>query len=105
MTTTPSPILVVSMHFHSPREGIVLTSCAQIGAGPSGLTAALALAKNNVPVRIVDKAPEFHKMTRGAGLHVRSNQLLCHIFSANNMYATHYPAQDFGGFPVPRCFG
>ena len=52
----------------------------QIGGGPSGLTAALALAKNNVPLRIIDKAPEFHKMSRGAGQHVRTEHLKVRLF-------------------------
>ena len=48
-----------------------LTVNSQIGAGPSGLVAALTIAQNGVPVRIIDKAHEFHQASRGGGLHVR----------------------------------
>ncbi|RDX54609.1 monooxygenase [Lentinus brumalis] len=43
-----------------------------IGAGPSGLAAALTLAQNGIPIRIIDKATEFHKSSRGGGLHPRT---------------------------------
>ena len=42
----------------------------QVGAGPTGLAAALTLAQNGVPVRIVDKAPAFHTTSRGSGIQV-----------------------------------
>ncbi|KAI0711174.1 FAD binding domain-containing protein [Cerioporus squamosus] len=43
-----------------------------IGAGPSGLVAALALIQNGIPIRIIDKAQDFHKASRGGGLHPRT---------------------------------
>ncbi|RPD65609.1 hypothetical protein L226DRAFT_530852 [Lentinus tigrinus ALCF2SS1-7] len=43
-----------------------------IGGGPSGLTTALTLAQNGIPTRIIDKAQEFHKASRGSGLHPRT---------------------------------
>ena len=33
----------------------LLTRVHQVGAGPSGLAAALALLKNSIPVRIIEK--------------------------------------------------
>lgn len=41
-----------------------------VGAGPSGLVAALSLLQNGIPVRIIDKSPEHQVGTRGAGLMV-----------------------------------
>ncbi|KAI0711179.1 FAD binding domain-containing protein [Cerioporus squamosus] len=46
-----------------------------IGAGPSGLAAALTLAQNGIPIRIIDKAQEFHKSSRGSGLHPRTLEI------------------------------
>ncbi|RPD54667.1 hypothetical protein L226DRAFT_509677 [Lentinus tigrinus ALCF2SS1-7] len=46
-----------------------------IGAGPSGLAAALTLAQNGIPIRIVDKAQEFHKSSRGSGIHPRTSEI------------------------------
>ncbi|KAI0816870.1 monooxygenase [Trametes gibbosa] len=43
-----------------------------VGAGPGGLVAALALAQNGVPVRIIEKLPAFHTASRGAGVQPRS---------------------------------
>ncbi|KAI0674217.1 FAD binding domain-containing protein [Trametes maxima] len=46
-----------------------------VGAGPSGLAAALTLAKNGVPVRIVEKLPAFHTASRGSGIHSRTMEI------------------------------
>ncbi|MBB4891115.1 2-polyprenyl-6-methoxyphenol hydroxylase-like FAD-dependent oxidoreductase [Streptomyces olivoverticillatus] len=45
------------------------------GAGPTGLTLACTLARAGVPVRIIDKSPEFHRGSRGKGLNQRSREL------------------------------
>ncbi|KAI6095819.1 FAD binding domain-containing protein [Pisolithus croceorrhizus] len=53
-----------------------MTACATpvlvVGAGPSGITAALALARNNVPVRIIEKESEHRRGQRGAGIQPRT---------------------------------
>ncbi|KAG5647439.1 hypothetical protein DXG03_009369 [Asterophora parasitica] len=46
-----------------------------IGAGPSGLVAALTLLRNGITVRIVDKGLEAHPGQRGAGIMPRSLEL------------------------------
>ncbi|KAI6117275.1 FAD binding domain-containing protein [Pisolithus croceorrhizus] len=53
MTTCTAPVLVV-------------------GAGPSGITAALTLARNNVPVRIVEKESQHRRGQRGVGIKPRT---------------------------------
>ncbi|KDQ08400.1 hypothetical protein BOTBODRAFT_179892 [Botryobasidium botryosum FD-172 SS1] len=50
-----------------------------VGAGPAGLTAALALAKNNVPIRIIEKNPVFEARARGAGLYPRTLEVLANL--------------------------
>ncbi|KAI0711278.1 FAD binding domain-containing protein [Earliella scabrosa] len=62
-----------------------------IGGGPAGLTAALTLAKNNVPVRVVDKATSFHRMSRGAGLHPRSLELFRILGIADDVHKASKP--------------
>ncbi|KAI6108294.1 FAD binding domain-containing protein [Pisolithus sp. B1] len=60
MTTCTAPVLVV-------------------GAGPSGITAALTLARNNVPVRIVEKESQHRRGQRGAWhpkIHERATPVL-----------------------------
>ncbi|KIJ15756.1 hypothetical protein PAXINDRAFT_51866, partial [Paxillus involutus ATCC 200175] len=46
-----------------------------VGAGPSGLVAALALLRNGIPVRIIAKETEPRIGERGAGLVPRSQGL------------------------------
>ncbi|KIK17625.1 hypothetical protein PISMIDRAFT_214758 [Pisolithus microcarpus 441] len=53
MTTCTAPVLVV-------------------GAGPTGIAAALTLARNNVPVRIIEKEPQHRRGQRGAGIQPRT---------------------------------
>ncbi|KAI6016653.1 hypothetical protein PISMIDRAFT_12663 [Pisolithus microcarpus 441] len=43
-----------------------------VGAGPTGLTAALTLARNNVPVRIIEQEPQHRRGQRGAGIQPRT---------------------------------
>ncbi|EGN96518.1 hypothetical protein SERLA73DRAFT_184588 [Serpula lacrymans var. lacrymans S7.3] len=63
-----------------------------VGAGPSGLVAALTLLRNNIPVRIIDKEP-FHKSgQRGPGIHARTLELF-HILDV--------PEVAKVGTPVP----
>lgn len=53
-----------------PFFDIPSTFRRKVGAGPAGLVLALSLLKNGVTVRIIDKAPEFHVGSRGAGMMV-----------------------------------
>ncbi|KAI6154828.1 FAD binding domain-containing protein [Pisolithus tinctorius] len=43
-----------------------------VGAGPTGLTAALTLAQNNVPVRIIEKELHHRRGQRGPGIQPRT---------------------------------
>ncbi|KAI6105229.1 FAD binding domain-containing protein [Pisolithus croceorrhizus] len=43
-----------------------------VGAGPTGLAAALTLARNNVPVRIIEKEPQHRCGQRGVGIQPRT---------------------------------
>ena len=42
----------------------------QVGAGPTGLVAALTLLRNGVRVRIIEKDAEHHRGERGFGIMV-----------------------------------
>ncbi|KAI6008118.1 hypothetical protein F5J12DRAFT_826799 [Pisolithus orientalis] len=43
-----------------------------VGAGPAGLAVALALARSSVPVRIIEKEPQYRRGQRGAGIQPRT---------------------------------
>ncbi|KAI5982339.1 FAD binding domain-containing protein [Pisolithus albus] len=43
-----------------------------VGAGPTGLATALTLARNNVPVRIIEKEPQHRRGQRGVGIQPRT---------------------------------
>lgn len=51
----------------SPRSRVPVLI---VGAGPAGLIAALSLAQNGIPLRIIDKSAEFQSGTRGPGVMV-----------------------------------
>ncbi|KZT20697.1 hypothetical protein NEOLEDRAFT_829633 [Neolentinus lepideus HHB14362 ss-1] len=46
-----------------------------VGAGPTGLVAALTLRQNGIPVRIIDKEPKPHFGSRGSGIMPRTLEL------------------------------
>ncbi len=52
------------------------TQIAIIGAGPTGLMAALLLARSGISVRIVDKSPSAAKESRAFGIQARTLELL-----------------------------
>ena len=68
----------------------------QAGAGPTGLLLALTLAKNGVPVRIVDKDATFHLGQRGSGIQPRTLE----IYNYLGMLPDYL---NNGGLLVPRC--
>ncbi|KAL1710529.1 FAD binding domain-containing protein [Schizophyllum commune] len=55
------------------------TSVLIAGAGPTGLTLALALLKNGVPVRIIDKMPEPRVGQKGNGLQPRTLEVFDYL--------------------------
>lgn len=46
-----------------------------VGAGPSGLTIAIELARRGIPVRLVDRAPAANTETRALGMQARTLEL------------------------------
>ncbi|KAH7913166.1 FAD binding domain-containing protein [Hygrophoropsis aurantiaca] len=46
-----------------------------VGAGPSGLVAALTLLRNGIPVRIIEKSPKYNPGQRGPGIYPRTLEL------------------------------
>ncbi|SDQ44068.1 FAD-dependent monooxygenase [Paraburkholderia tuberum] len=47
-----------------------------VGAGPTGLAAAMSLARAHVPVRLIDKAPQPNPYSRAIGIQARTLELL-----------------------------
>ncbi|MEV6611641.1 FAD-dependent monooxygenase [Kutzneria sp. NPDC051319] len=50
-----------------------------VGAGPTGLTMALDLARRGVPVRVIDKAPEHFTGSRGKGVQDRTLEVFADL--------------------------
>ncbi len=103
---TPIPVLIVRSFAHAylsyTRADYGLLP--QIGAGPSGLAAALTLAQNGIPIRIIDKAVEFHKSSRGSGLHVRATPICVEALTDDER--ARLPAQNSRDLPFPwSCSG
>ncbi|MCC8403847.1 FAD-dependent monooxygenase [Paraburkholderia sp. MMS20-SJTN17] len=47
-----------------------------VGAGPTGLAAAMSLARAHIPVRLIDKAPRPNPYSRAIGIQARTLELL-----------------------------
>ena len=50
-----------------------------VGAGPTGLTMALDLARRGVPVRVIDKAPAYFVGSRGKGIQDRTLEVFADL--------------------------
>ncbi|MFC9330652.1 FAD-dependent monooxygenase [Kitasatospora sp. NPDC057015] len=50
-----------------------------VGAGPTGLTLACTLARQGVTVRVIEKSPGFHRISRGKALNPRSLEVLADL--------------------------
>ncbi|MGW3107758.1 FAD-dependent monooxygenase [Streptomyces sp. NPDC001100] len=59
-----------------------------VGAGPTGLTLAIELARRGVGVRIVDAAPAPHRESRGKGLQPRTLEVLEDVGVTERVLAT-----------------
>jgi 2-polyprenyl-6-methoxyphenol hydroxylase-like FAD-dependent oxidoreductase len=52
------------------------TKVLVVGAGPTGLTLAIELARRDIAVRVIDKSPEYFPGSRGKGFAPRSQEVL-----------------------------
>ncbi len=85
-----------------------------VGAGPTGLTAALELARRDIPVRVVDRTLHANIDTRALGVQARTLELLertgiTEDLVSNGLRAQHFNVfsegkqilrADFGGLPT-----
>ncbi|MEU7629489.1 FAD-dependent monooxygenase [Nocardia sp. NPDC049220] len=65
-----------------------------VGAGPTGLTLALDLARRNIPVRIVDKAAEFFASSRGDGIQPRTLEVFDDLGILDAVHAAGMPMPE-----------
>ncbi|MET9615059.1 FAD-dependent monooxygenase [Kitasatospora indigofera] len=56
-----------------------MTAVLIVGAGPTGLTLACSLARQGVDVRVIDKSPGHHRVSRGKALNARSLEVLADL--------------------------
>ncbi|MEV0292326.1 FAD-dependent monooxygenase [Nocardia sp. NPDC050710] len=72
-----------------------------VGAGPTGLTLAIDLARQGIPVRIIDKADEFFAGSRGDGIQPRTLEVFddLGVLDAIHAASTQTPVMRayFGG--------
>lgn len=76
-----------------------------VGAGPTGLTLALDLARRGVACRIIEKAPTFFTGSRGKGIQPRSQEVFDDLGVIEQLIASggDYPRMriHLGGFAFP----
>ncbi|WP_395292487.1 FAD-dependent monooxygenase [Kitasatospora hibisci] len=78
--------------------GVDATGVVIVGAGPTGLTLACALARQGVAVRIIERAAEFHTGSRGKTLNLRSLEILADLGLGERLAAvgrTHLPFRKY----------
>ncbi|GAA2815124.1 FAD-dependent oxidoreductase [Kitasatospora aburaviensis] len=78
--------------------GVDETGVVIVGAGPTGLTLACALARQGVAVRIIERAAEFHTGSRGKTLNLRSLEILADLGLGERLAAvgrTHLPFRKY----------
>ncbi len=71
-----------------------------VGAGPTGLTAALELSRFNIPVRLIEKAEEAETTSRAVGVQARTLELMQQRGLAGEMVRLGNPAHGgtvYGG--------
>ncbi|MFI5712289.1 FAD-dependent monooxygenase [Kribbella sp. NPDC051620] len=62
------------------------------GAGPTGLTLAIELARREIPVRVIDKADEYFQGSRGDGLQPRTLEVFEDLGVLDQVLAQGIPA-------------
>jgi len=80
-----------------------MTDVLVVGAGPTGLTLACDLARRGVAVRIVDRAPELPRGSRGKGLSPRSLEVLDDLGLVDELLkagVTHLLSRKYRGAEV-----
>ncbi|MEV6349634.1 FAD-dependent oxidoreductase [Actinoplanes sp. NPDC051851] len=80
-----------------------MTDVLVVGAGPTGLTLAVDLARRGAAVRIIDRGPTFPTGSRGKGLSPRSLEVLDDLGVADRISAsgvTHLPHRKYQGTEV-----
>lgn len=72
-----------------------------VGAGSSGLLAALVLAQSGVEIRIIDKAEKFHVGSRGFGIQPRTLELLQTLGVADDFQAQYTDIPTMRAYKIP----
>ncbi|KAJ7720565.1 FAD binding domain-containing protein [Mycena maculata] len=72
-----------------------------VGAGPSGLVAALSLLRNGVPVRLIDREPTSRLGSRGAGIMPRSLELFHTLGVSDKILRRAIPAPQAVIYAMP----
>jgi 2-polyprenyl-6-methoxyphenol hydroxylase-like FAD-dependent oxidoreductase len=62
-----------------------------VGAGPTGLAMALDLARRDVPVRVIDKAPAYFQGSRGKGIQDRTLEVFADFGIRDEILAAGHP--------------
>ena len=75
---------------------------SQSGSGPSGLVLALTLAKNGIPIRIIEKDREFHQGQRGSGVQPRTMEVYDHLGVAEDILKSGMPHRNIAVYKMPE---
>ncbi|KAI0674231.1 FAD binding domain-containing protein [Trametes maxima] len=90
-----------SFDMSQPLSNTLPTPVLVVGAGPAGLSAALTLAKNGVPVRIIEKLSAFHTASRGTGMQSRSLEVFHFLGLLEDVRRTATPLHTMVSYKLP----
>ena len=107
MSATPTRpiVLVVSpvrLHTTFIEYRVPVLFSHQSGAGPSGLVLALTLAKNGIPVRIIEKDSKFHEGERGAGTQPRTLEVYNYLGVAEDILEKGLSVKKMNVYKLPE---
>ncbi|KAI0752573.1 FAD binding domain-containing protein [Daedaleopsis nitida] len=72
-----------------------------IGGGPAALAAALTLAQNGIPIRIIDKATQPHQSSRGSGLQPRTLEIFSFLGILEDIRRHGRPLAPMRAYKLP----
>src|SRR5262245_24205106 len=78
------------------------TTCAVVGGGPGGMILALLLARQGIPVTLLEAHQDFDRQFRGDTLHPAILEILDQIGLADHLHQLRHAKIEGGALATPR---
>ncbi len=101
-STQPQVLIVSCPTVHHVSTSAVSDGFLQSGSGPSGLFLALTLAKNGIPVRIIEKNIKYHEGQRGIGAQPRTLEIYNYLGALDDIVSEGQPMKPMAVYKPPE---